>query len=169
MCSKQVPWLHESKNLRILLISFVQIPVNYLCRREYSLYFHPANWSCTDLSDIWKFKKNFFLGPGTVALRPWVPPASCRKLNPGSLIHDHVSFLSYLSTDTLNTEFWKFDSELHGLGLSICVNIPNVLVCSELVSLFRDCCLIFLGLGICSFRFLAERPETGPLLYYFGL
>lgn len=86
--------------------------------------------------------------------------SSCQKLNPGSLIHDHVSFPLCLNTDTLNTEFWEFDSELHSLGLSICVHIPNgyyVLMCSELVSLFRDSCLIFLGLGICSFGFSWQR------------
>lgn len=82
----------------------------------------------------------FFSGPETVALRPWVHPAICQNLNPGCLIHDHVSFTLCLSTDTLNTEFWEADSELHSLGLFICVRIPNgdyVLICSELVSLFR--------------------------------
>lgn len=93
-------------------------------------------------------------------LRAWVPPVSCQKLNPVSLIHGHVSCPLCLSTDTLNTEFWESDSELHSHGLSIYVHIPNwfyVLTCSERVSLFRDSCLIFLGHGICSFRFSWQR------------
>lgn len=55
----------------------------------------------------------FFSGPEAVVLRAWLPPVSCQKLNPVSLIHDHVSCPLCLSTDTLNTEFWESDSELH--------------------------------------------------------
>lgn len=157
MHRKQVLWLHKSQNLRILPVS----PVDYLYYSEYSFYFPPANWSCTYLSDIRTFKKIFdFFFSGPEAVANWVPPVSCQKLNPGSLAHDHVSFPLCLSTDTLTTEFWEFDSELHSLGLSVCVHIPNgyyVLICSELVSLFRDSCLIFLGLGICSFGFSWQR------------
>lgn len=40
-------------------------------------------------------------------LTPQVPPISCQNLNPGSLIHDHVFFPLYLSTDTLHMEFWN--------------------------------------------------------------
>lgn len=39
----------KSENLRTLPVSPVQIPVDYLCCREYSFYFPPANWSCTHL------------------------------------------------------------------------------------------------------------------------
>lgn len=143
MHRKQVLWLHKSQNLRTLPVSTVQIPLDYLHCTEYIFCFPPTNWSCTNLSDIWASKKYlifFFSGPETVALRPWVHPAICQNLNPGCLIHDHVSFTLCLSTDTLNTEFWEADSELHSLGLFICVHIPNgdyVLICSELVSLFR--------------------------------
>lgn len=51
--------IHRSSDLvfRILLPpSFPNLlrrdPCNYLCCREYSLYFHPANWPCRDFSDI---------------------------------------------------------------------------------------------------------------------
>lgn len=120
------------------------------------------------MSDIQTLKKKkfwffFFSGTESVTLHllaPQVPPISCQNLNPGSLIHDHVSFPLCLSTDILNIDFWEIDSQLNSLGLSICVHIPNgyhVLICSQLLSLFRDSCLIFLEVGICSFGFSWQR------------
>lgn len=167
MHRKQVLCLYKSQNLRILQVSPVQSPVDGQCYREHSFYF-----PLEDLSDVYTFKREyFFSGPETVVLGPQVPPVSCQKLNPGS---DSWLCLFPIMPEHwyLSTEFWEFDSELHSLGLSICVHIPNgcyVLICSGLVSLFKDSCLIFLGLGICSFGFLAEGPDLGPLLASFGL